>query len=116
MRHGNYLSHFYGEWMIIFFIGASLAVFVGIIWLIHHRMMASDGLIPVKCKKLSSLECEILLVLRQNGGFAKQNEIFDELPCDLDDLAEVVKVMEKKGLLHQKWDFEQGAYIVSIQV
>ena len=68
MRHGNYVSHLYGEWMIIIFIGALLALLVGIIWLIHRRTTASDYLTPVEGRKLPSLEREVLSKLRQNGG------------------------------------------------
>jgi hypothetical protein len=68
MRHGNYLSHFYGEWTIIFFIGAVLALLVGIIWLIHRRTTASDDLPLVEGRKHPSLEREVLSMLRQNGG------------------------------------------------
>ncbi len=116
MRHGNYLSLFYGEWTIIIFIGGVLALFVGLIWLLHRRTVASDGLTPVERKNLPSQEREILSMLRQNGGPVKQNEIFDELPGDLKDMTEVVKVMETKGLLHRKWEPEQGTYIISIHV
>lgn len=113
MRHGNFMPIFYGEWVIIIFLGGMLLLIVGIIWFLHNRNIASDGLTPVERKGLPFPEREILSLLRQNGGPVKQNEMLEELPGDLEDLAEVVKTMETKGLLHRKWESESGTYIIS---
>ena len=114
MRHGNYLSLFYGEWAIIFFIGGVLAMLVGTIWLIHRRTKASDGLTPAERKRLPSQELEILSLLRQNGGPVRQSDLFEELPGDLEELAGIVKALETKGLLQRKWESAQGTYMVSV--
>ncbi len=112
MRQGNVMSLFYGEWMIGIFLGSILLIIVGIIWFLHNRNIASDGLTPVERKILPFPEREILSMLRQNGGPVKQNEMLEELSGDLKDLAEAVKTMETKGLLHRKWESELGTYIV----
>lgn len=114
MRHGNYLYIFYGEWVIILFFGAVLAVIIGIIWIVYRRTADSGGLTPLDRKTLTSREQEILSMLRQNGGPMRQDEMVEELSGDLAQSSEVLKDLEAKGRLQRKWESEQSTYIVSM--
>lgn len=114
MRHGYSMSFYYGEWMIAFFIGGLLAIIVGLIWFLHRRTVASDGLTPLERENLTSWEREILSMLRQNGGPMRQDKIVDELPGDLEMFSEILQGLETKGLLQRKWEAGQGTYLISI--
>lgn len=113
MRHGNYFSVFYGEWVIILLLGAVLAAITGIVWFLHRRTVDSGGLTPLERKTLTSQEQGILSMLRQNGGPMRQDEMVDELSGDLEMFSEVLKDLEAKGRLQRKWESGQGTYIVS---
>ncbi len=93
---------------------AFIIVIVGVIWLIHRKRMASDGLTPIERKELEYSESEILSMPRQHGGPMMQSEIIDALPDDLADLASVMKAMESKGLIHREWRSDQGTYIITV--
>lgn len=100
-------------WMIGVIFFAIITVIAGIIWLIHRKRVASDGLTPMERKNLDYYEREILSMLRQHGGPMMQSEIIDTLPGDLDDLAGVMNAMESKGLIQRDWRSDQGTYVVS---
>ena len=115
MGRGHHFSSVGDPWMIALIV-ASLIVLVAIIlWLIHRRTMMSDGLTPLERKGLSYEEREILSMLRQNGGPMLQSKIIDMLPGDLQDLAEVMKGMEDKGLIDRKWTPEKSSYVVMVR-
>jgi uncharacterized membrane protein len=114
MRHGNYISFYYGEWMIVLLISGALVIIVGLIWFLHNRNIASDGLTPLERKNFPPHEKEILSMLRQNNGPMRQDEIVDALPGDLEMLSEVLKDMATKGLIRRRWESEQGTYLVLI--
>jgi hypothetical protein len=89
-----------------------IIVIAGVIWLIHRKRVASDGLTPIKRKELDYPEQEILSMVRQHGEPMMQKEIIDSLPGDLEDLASVMNAMESKGLIQREWRSDQGTYIV----
>jgi septation ring formation regulator EzrA len=111
MGHGynGVMSHNLGIGIIIF--GFAIVIF-GVIWLIHRKRVASDGLTPKERKELDYPEKDILSMLRQHGRPMMQSEIIDTLPGDLDDLAEVISAMEEKGYFHREWNIDQGTYII----
>jgi len=95
-------------------IGLVLLV-AGLIWLIHRRTVASDGLTPLERKNLSFQEREILSMVRQHGGPMRQDWLIDELPGDSEDLAGVILEIENKGLIKREWKADVGTYMVSTQ-
>lgn len=111
---GHHFSSTGDFWMIALIVGSLIALFVLILWLIHRRTVMSDGLTLIERKKLSRLEREILAMVRQNGGPMLQSEIVDTLPGDLEDLAEIMKSLEYKGLLDRKWTSEKNSYVVTV--
>ena len=111
---GHHFSSAGDFWMIALIVGSLIALIVLILWLIHRRTVMSNGLTPLERKKLPRVEREILAMLRQNGGPMTQSEIIDVLPGDLEDLAEVMKGMEDKGLIDRKWTPEKGSYVVTL--
>ena len=113
MGRGHNILLTTGPWLMGVIIPAFITVIAGIIWLVHRRTVASDGLTPMERKDLNYLEREILSMLRQYGGPIMQSEIVDALPGDLEDLAEVMKGMEAKGLIQREWRSNQGTYIVT---
>jgi hypothetical protein len=96
------------------YIFAFIVVIAGIIWLIHRKSVASDGLTPIERKNMEYPECEILSMLRQHGGPMMQREIIDSLPGDPEDLAGVMKHMETSGWIQREWRSEQGTFMVSV--
>lgn len=112
MRH-SHCTFPYEPWMIALFIAGVIAVVVLLIWFIHRRTMASDGLTEKERKELSSDQREILSMLRQHGGPMIQTELVDMMPYDLDDIAEILKEMESKGLLRREWKSEKGTYEIT---
>jgi uncharacterized membrane protein len=115
MRNGHHSSLTAHPWMVGIIVVALIALVAVIMWLVHRRTVASDGLMVVERKTLGFPEREILSMLRQHGAAMRQNEIVDALPGDLEDVAEVVKNMETKGLIHRQWKSDEGTYIVSTQ-
>ena len=85
----------------VFFL-AFIIVIVGVVWLIHKKRVASDGLTTIERKELGYPESEILSMLRQHGGPIMQREIIDSLPGDLEDLASVMNAMESKRLIQHE--------------
>lgn len=115
MGRTHHFSSAGDPWMIALIATTLILLVAVILWLIHRRTIMSDGLTPLERKKLSRLEREILAMVRQNGGPMLQNEIVDVLPGDLEDLAEVIKGMENKGLIDRKWASEKNSYVVTLQ-
>lgn len=113
MGHGHNGLIAADAWMTGVFILAFIIVIVGVIWLIHRKRVASDGLTTIERKELEYPESEIFSMLRQHGGPMMQREIIDSLPGDLEDLASVMNAMESKGLIQREWRSNQGTYIVS---
>jgi DNA-binding MarR family transcriptional regulator len=113
MGRGHHFSSLGHTWMIAVLVAAGVVLIVIIFWLIHRRTLMSDGLTPLEHKKLPWQEREVLSMLRQHGGPMLQSEIIDLLPGDLQDLAEVIKVMEGKGLVNRKWDADNSTYAVT---
>lgn len=92
---------------------AFITVIAGIIWLIHRKRVASDGLTPIERKDLDYPEREILSMLRQHGGPMMQSDIIGALPGDLEDLAVVMKGMETNGLIQREWRSDLGTYAIT---
>lgn len=113
MGHAHNTISTFDPWGIGGLILAFIILIAGVVWLIHRKRVASDGLTPIERKELDYPEREILAMLRQHGGPMMQSEIIDALPGDLADLASVMKTMEAKGLIHREWRSEQGTYIVT---
>jgi|GEM_PF-1538992 len=113
MGHGHHTSLTIHPCMIGVIVVALIGVVAVILWLIHRRTIASDGLTPVERRNLPYEQREILSMLRQHGGPMRQDEIVDMLSGDLDDLAEVMRGMETNGYIHREWSSDQGTYIVS---
>lgn len=90
-----------------------IIVIASVIWLIHRKRMASDGLTPIERKELDYPEREILSMVRQHGGPMMQKEIIDSLPGDLEDLASVMNAMEAKGWIQREWRSDEGTYVVT---
>jgi uncharacterized membrane protein len=99
--------------MIALFIAGAIVVVILLIWLIHRRSVASDGLTGKERKELSSEQKEILSLLRQHGGPMMQTELVDIMPYDLEDAAEMLKAMEGKGLIRREWKQEQATYEIT---
>jgi uncharacterized membrane protein len=115
MRHGHYFPFFSGPWSVALVFLGLVVLAAGIIWLVHRRTVVSDGLTPLERKQLSFQEREIISLLRQHGGPMRQDQIIDVLPVDCEDLAEVIKDLETKGLIHRQWKTDLSTYIVSTQ-
>ncbi|MBN1957545.1 MAG: hypothetical protein JXQ81_00915 [Desulfuromonadales bacterium] len=113
MRHGLQNSLLLDPWKIALIIIGLVLLVAGLIWLIHRRTVASDGLTPSERKNLSFQEKEILSMVRQHGGPMRQDWLVDELPGDSEDLAEVILEIENKGLIKREWQSDVGTYMVS---
>jgi DNA-binding MarR family transcriptional regulator len=112
MRHSHHIFP-YEPWMIALFIAGLIASVILLIWFIHRRTVASDGLTGKERKELSSEQREILSMLRQYGSSMMQTELVDIMPYDLDDIAGILKEMESKGLIRREWKSEQGTYEIT---
>ena len=112
MRHSHY-TFTYETWVVALFIAALIAAVILLIWFIHRRTIASDGLTGKERKELSSEQREILSMLRQHGGPMPQTELVDIMPYDLDDIAEILKGMESRDLIRREWNSEQGTYEIT---
>ena len=114
MRHGHYAPRSADPWMIGVIVALLLAaVIILIVWLIHRRTIASDGLTPSERKSLPYAEREILSLLRQHGGPMAQTEVVEALPSDFQDLAEALKRIEERGLIRREWQADRGTYLIS---
>ena len=113
MGHGHNGLIAGNAWMTGVIILAFIIVIVGVIWLIHRKRVASDGLTPIERKEMKYPESEILAMLRQHGGPMMQSEIIDTLPGDLEDFASGMNAMEAKKLIQREWRSDQGTYIVT---
>jgi uncharacterized membrane protein len=112
MRH-SHQNFPYEPWMIALFIAGAIAVVILLVWFIHRRSVASDGLTGKERKELPSEQKEILSMLRQHGGPMLQTELVDIMPYDLDAAVEILKEMESRGLIHREWKSEQGTYEIT---
>ena len=99
--------------MIAAFLAGLVVVVILLIWFIHRRTIASDGLTGKERKAFPSEQREILSILRQNGGPMLQAELVDVMPYDLDDIAGILKEMESKRLICREWKSEQGTYEIT---
>ena len=68
MRHAHNTIVMTDPWMIGGIVLAAIVAFAVVIWLIHRKRVASDGLTPKERKALDYPEREILAMLRQHGG------------------------------------------------
>ena len=111
MRHPHHTLS-YDPWIIALFVAGTIVVIL-LIWFIHRRSMASDGLTGKERKELPSEQGEILSLLRQHGGPMMQTELVDLMTYDLEDAAEILKEMQAKGLIRREWKAEQGTYEIT---
>ena len=112
MRHSHHPFP-YQPWMIVLFIAGAIVVVVLLVWLIHRRTVASDGLTGEERKELPSEQKEILSLLRQHGVPMMQTELVDITPYDLDDAAGILIEMESRGFIRRQWKQEQGTYEIT---
>ncbi len=112
MRHPHHPLP-YGPWMIALLIAGAIIVVVLLVWFIHRRTVASDGLTGKERKELPCEQKEILSMLRQHGGPMLQTELVDLMPYDLEDAADILKKMESKGLVRREWKAEQGTHEIT---
>lgn len=112
MRH-SHQNFSYEPWMIALFIVGAIVVVILLVWFIHRRTVASDGLTGKERKELPSEQKEILSMLRQHGGPMMQTELVDIIPYDLDAAAEILKEMESRGLIVRQWNSEQETYEIT---
>ncbi len=113
MGHGHHILGGAEPWQI----GAAviaLACVIGIVlWLVHRRTIASDGLSPMERKSLPHPHREILSMLRQHGGSMMQSQIADAIPVSLEDLADALKELESHSLIRRQWDPDKNTYAVT---
>jgi len=114
MGHAHNTISTFDPWGIGGLILAFIILIAGVVWLIHRKRMASDGLTPIERKELEYPESEIFSMPRQHGGPMMQREIIDSLPGDLEDLASVMNAMESKELIQREWRSDQGTYSVTV--
>jgi uncharacterized membrane protein len=100
--------------MIALFIAGAVVIVVLLVWYIHRKTVASDGLTTEERKELPSEQKETLSLLRQHGGPMMQTELVDIMPYDLDDAVEILKEMESRGLIRREWKQEQGTYEIIV--
>jgi hypothetical protein len=115
MRHGHRLLSGLEPWLLSVALLAVVCLIAIILWVLHRRTVASDGLAPMERKKLPYPDCEVLSMLRQHGDPMMQSEIADMMPIDPEELAEVLKSMEAEGLVHRRWESKSSTYLVSTQ-
>jgi len=99
--------------MAVLFIAGLIVAVILLIWFIHRRTMASDGLTGKERKELPSEQCELLSMLRQHGGPMQQSELADIVPYEVDDIALMLKQMESKGLINREWKSDQKTYEIT---
>jgi len=103
----------YEPWIMTIFSACLIIVVSLLIWFIHHRAVASNGLTGKERKELSSEQRELLSMLCQNGGPMRQTELVDDMPYDLDYIAAILKEMESKGLIYREWRSDKGTYEIT---
>ena len=113
MGYGHHILGGAEPWQI----AAAIIAFAGIIgivlWLVHRRTVASDGLTPMERKSLPHPQREILSMLRQQGGPMMQSQIADAIPMRLEDVADALKELEGQSLISRQWDSEKNTYAVT---
>ena len=109
MRHSHHTLP-YEPWMIGLFIAGIIIIVILLVWFIHRRTVASDGLAEKEREELPSEQREILSMLRQHGGPMLQSEIADILPYDVEEIAQAMKDLESRGLIRREWKPEQRTY------
>lgn len=87
-------------------------LFAGLLWMIHRRMVASDGLTPRERENLSFHEKEILSLVRHHGGPMRQDWLIDELSGDNEALTTAIFELEKNGLIKRQWKSDLETYMV----
>lgn len=112
MKHSHHTLT-YEPWMAAAFLAGLVVVVILVIWFIHRRTTASDGLTGRERNELSSEQREILSILRQNGGPMLQTELADVMPYEPEDIAGILKDMESKGLVCREWKSEHGTYEIT---
>ncbi|MBN2211322.1 MAG: hypothetical protein JW709_07995 [Sedimentisphaerales bacterium] len=109
MRH-SHQTFPYEPWMVVLFIVGLIVAVILLIWFIHRRTVASDGLTGKERKELPHEQRELLSMVRQHGGPLLQTELADVMPYDLEDIVKILKEMEFKGLILREWKSQQGTY------
>ena len=112
MRH-SHQTFPYEPWLVVLFIAGLIVAVILLIWFIHRRTVASDGLTGKERKELPPEQRELLSMLRQHGGPMLQSELTDIMPHDTEDLAGILKEMETNGLIQREWKSQQGTYEIT---
>jgi len=115
MGHHNHSTLTLDPWFIGVIVVAVVLLIGGIIWFIHRRTRASDGLSPAEREKLGFWECEILSMLRQHGGPMRQDIIVDALTGDLEEMTEAIKNLETEDLVYREWKADERTFAVSVK-
>jgi len=113
MRHGHNYNTIVDPWMIGAFVIVFLIILAVVIWLIRRNRKSANGLTPVERRNLDYRELEILTLLRQFGDPMLQTEIVESLPFDFDELVEIIRQMEIKGIIQRIWEPDKETYTVS---
>ncbi|MFO7974895.1 MAG: MarR family transcriptional regulator [Candidatus Hydrogenedentota bacterium] len=87
--------------------------FLALLWVLHRRRIASDGLTGGERERLPFPHREILSMLRQHGSPITQAQIADTIPVRPGELAEALKDLEQEGLVTRQWDKEKDTYSVT---
>jgi len=113
MRHGHHILSGVEPWLAGVVFLAVVCLIGIVVWIVHRRTVASDGLTPLERKNLPYPQREILSMLRQYGAPMMQSEIADAMPIGPEELAETLKSMEAEGLVGRRWEAEASTYLVS---
>ena len=112
MEHGHHAIGGVEPWQIGAGIIALACVVAIILWIVHRRTVASDGLTPMERKSLPHPQREILSMLRQCGGSMMQPQIVEALPVRLEDVTDALKELESQTLIRRQWDSEKNTFTV----
>ena len=112
MRHSHH-TFSYEPWMVVLFIAGLIVAVILLIWFIHRRTVASDGLTGKERQELPPEQRELLSIVRQHGGPMLQSELADIIPYDIEYIAGILKEMESKGLICREWKSDKGTYEVT---
>jgi uncharacterized membrane protein len=99
--------------MIALFIAGIIVIVVLLVWFIHRRTAASDGLTEKERKQLPSEQKEILSMLRQHGGPMLQTDLANLLPYDIEEIAEALKDLESRDLIRREWKTDNKTYKIT---
>lgn len=109
-HHGHGIGPPFWIWLVV---GGILLIVVIVVLLSYFRGRQSDGLSRAERRELNPVQVEILALIRQNGGPLLQSELSDILPYDVDQIAEILKELESKGLIRRQWKSEQQTYEIN---